>query len=53
MVNDYSTVKIPSGFVDEIKKFIKEHDEFGYRTHSEFIIDAARRRLELLKKEKD
>lgn len=47
---DYNSVKIPTGFVEELKKFMEAHPEYGYRTHSEFIIDAARRRLEELKK---
>lgn len=47
---DYRNVKIPDDMVKEIKSLIKEHGELAYRTHSEFIIDAIRRRLEDIKK---
>jgi metal-responsive CopG/Arc/MetJ family transcriptional regulator len=41
----YATVKIPRAMTDKITK-IGEH--YGYRSVSEFVIDAARRRLEEL-----
>ena len=46
----YRSVKIPNEVIEEIKNIIKNHKELGYRTHSEFIIEAIRRRLEELKK---
>ena len=49
-MTDYRSVKIPNEVIEEIKKLIKNHKELGYRTHSEFIIEAVRRRLEELKK---
>jgi Arc/MetJ-type ribon-helix-helix transcriptional regulator len=42
---DYSNVKIPTAFVDEIKKFLETHNKLGYRSHSEFVLDAARKML--------
>jgi metal-responsive CopG/Arc/MetJ family transcriptional regulator len=42
---DYSSVKIPTAFIEQIKKFIETHQELGFRTHSEFIMDASRKAL--------
>lgn len=47
MVN-YRTVRIPDSLVTTIKGIIEERKELGYRSHSEFIIDAVRRRVEKL-----
>ncbi|MGV9200578.1 MAG: ribbon-helix-helix domain-containing protein [Promethearchaeia archaeon] len=48
----YRTVKIPEDLVESVLKIIEERKELGYRSHSEFIIDAIRRRVEhLLNKE--
>ncbi|MBD3215760.1 MAG: CopG family transcriptional regulator [Candidatus Lokiarchaeota archaeon] len=44
----YRTVRLPEELVKSIKKIIKEKKELGYRNHSEFIIDATRRRVEKL-----
>jgi metal-responsive CopG/Arc/MetJ family transcriptional regulator len=41
-------VRLPEELVKSIKKIIKEKKELGYRSHSEFIIDATRRRVEKL-----
>jgi len=46
----YRTVRLPNELVEEIQIVIKEHKELGYRSHSEFIIEATRRRLEEIKK---
>ena len=46
----YRTVKLPNNLIESIKKIIQEHEDLGYRSHSEFIIDATRRRLEEIKK---
>jgi metal-responsive CopG/Arc/MetJ family transcriptional regulator len=43
MDSEYRSLKIPSVLADRIDE-IKKHA--GYRTVSEFVIDAARRRLE-------
>lgn len=48
-MTDYRTVNVPSDLVEEIKKEIDQLN-LGYRSHSEFIIDAARRRLEEVRK---
>jgi Arc/MetJ-type ribon-helix-helix transcriptional regulator len=44
----YRTVRIPDSLVTTIKEIIEERKELGYRSHSEFIIDAVRRRVEKL-----
>ena len=43
---NYRTVRVPEELVETITKLIKDQRELGYRSHSEFIIDAIRRRVE-------
>jgi len=43
---NYRTVRVPENLVETILKIIEKHKELGYRSHSEFIIDAIRRRIE-------
>jgi Arc/MetJ-type ribon-helix-helix transcriptional regulator len=43
---NYRTVRVPEELVETITRLIKDHRELGYRSHSEFIIDAIRRRVE-------
>ncbi|MHA1689126.1 MAG: ribbon-helix-helix domain-containing protein [Promethearchaeota archaeon] len=47
-MNNYRTVRIPENLIEAVLKIIKEKKELGYRSHSEFIIDAIRRRVEEL-----
>ncbi|MBD3212210.1 MAG: CopG family transcriptional regulator [Candidatus Lokiarchaeota archaeon] len=45
----YRTVRIPEALVDSVLEIINDTENLlGYRTHSEFIIDAIRRRVEVL-----
>lgn len=44
----YRTVRIPEDLVESILKIMDDRRELGYRSHSEFIIDAVRRRVESL-----
>ncbi|MEJ2251491.1 MAG: ribbon-helix-helix domain-containing protein [Candidatus Lokiarchaeota archaeon] len=44
----YRTVRIPENLVISINEIIEKRKELGYRSHSEFIIDAVRRRVEEL-----
>ncbi len=44
----YRTIRVPDDLVETIVSFIEKHKELGYRSHSEFIIDASRRRIEEL-----
>ncbi len=48
---NYRTVRIPEDLVETVLKIIDERKELGYRSHSEFIIDAIRRRVEELIKD--
>ncbi|MBD3215762.1 MAG: CopG family transcriptional regulator [Candidatus Lokiarchaeota archaeon] len=43
---EYRTVRIPEELVKTVKKIMKKRDNLAYRSHSEFIIDAVRRRVE-------
>jgi metal-responsive CopG/Arc/MetJ family transcriptional regulator len=49
-VTKYRTVGIPDELIKEINKELEISKEHGYRTHSEFIIDAIRRRLDEIRK---
>jgi len=49
-MTNYRSVKIPNELIEDILKIIENHKELGYRTHSEFIIEATRKRLEEIKK---
>jgi hypothetical protein len=42
---DYRNIKVPNEMVEEILNLIKKHKELGYRTHTEFIIEAIRKSL--------
>ena len=42
----YKTVSFPKDLHATIEEFIKAHPELGYRTPTEFIIDASRRLYE-------
>ena len=46
----YKSVKIPEELIECVLKIIHKHKELGYRTHSEFVIEATRKRLEDIKK---
>ena len=53
-MSNYRTVRLPEDLVETVLDLIKEQKELGYRSHSEFIIDAVRRRVEeLLNKNKN
>lgn len=47
MDKTYRTVKIPGVLIEAIERFLKTGN-LGYRTSSEFVIEAVRRRLEEL-----
>ncbi|MEE9378887.1 MAG: ribbon-helix-helix domain-containing protein [Candidatus Lokiarchaeia archaeon] len=47
-MSNYRTVRLPEELVETVLDLIKEQKELGYRSHSEFIIDAVRRRVEKL-----
>ncbi len=45
-MSNYRTVRVPEELVESVITIINENKELGYRSHSEFIIDAIRRRVE-------
>jgi len=49
---DYRNIKVPNELVENINDLIKKDKQLGYRNHSEFIIDAIRRRIEDLRENK-
>ena len=49
-MQNYRTIRIPEGLVDGIIEIINDLNKLGYRSHTEFIIDAIRRRMEQLRK---
>ena len=49
--NEYTGVSIKEEFAQSVEDFIKDHQTLGYRTLTQFIEDATRRRLEELKAE--
>ncbi len=49
-MTSYRTVKVPEDLINNIRDFIEENKKLGYRSVSEFVIDAIRRRLEDVQK---
>ena len=52
-IREYRTVHLPAGLIEEVLKVITEHKDLGYRNKAEFVIEATRRRLEEIKKQKN
>jgi len=44
----YVKVSLKREFMEKIQKFIEDHPELGYRSLSQFVEDAVRRRAEEL-----
>lgn len=42
----YKSINIPEELMDSVDRVLEEKKELGYRSRSEFIIDAVRRRVE-------
>lgn len=51
-MSKYRTVQLPDKLVKEVIEEVKNNSKLGYRSHSEFIIDATRRRLEKVRKQR-
>lgn len=47
----YRTVKLPHDMIEKINKIREGRPELGYRSHTEFIVDSIRRRIEDLERE--
>jgi metal-responsive CopG/Arc/MetJ family transcriptional regulator len=45
----YVGVNLPKDIMDQVDDFIKKHPEFGFKSRSEFLKEAIRLRLELLR----
>lgn len=52
MSRQWANVKIPDGLKKAIVEFINEYEDLGYHSLGSFVADAARRRLEGLKEQK-
>jgi len=48
----YRTIQIPDVMVEQILKEMEINEDVYYRSHTEFVIDAVRRRLEELKEKR-
>lgn len=46
----YKTVRLPGPLVENIKTLITENKDLGYRTHTEFIVEAIRQHFFRIKK---
>ena len=45
-VKGYDSVNLPSGLYDKVKKLVKTRADLGYRSVTEFVAEAVRRRTE-------
>ena len=50
-MSNYRSIRIPNSLVESVLDIIDKRKDLGYRSHSEFIIDAIRRRIEELSKD--
>ena len=48
--NGYSSVNVPSALYRRVKALIRARDELGYRSISEFAVEAIRKRAEEIEK---
>jgi hypothetical protein len=47
-VKGYDSVNVPSGLYGKVKMLVKRRADLGYRSITEFVAEAVRRRLEEL-----
>ena len=45
-VKGYDSVNLPSGLYDKVKKLVKTRVDLGYRSVTEFVAEAVRKRTE-------
>ena len=50
IITDYHSVSMPKDLIEEVSKEVDENKT--YRSYTEFIIDATRRRLEEVRRER-
>jgi len=46
----YRKLSVPESLIREVERIIKAREDLGYRSVTEFVVDAVRRRVEELKK---
>lgn len=44
----YRTIRIPESLIESVEVIMDKRQDLGYRSRSEFVIDAIRRRVENL-----
>jgi hypothetical protein len=49
-MTQYKSVHVPVDLIEDVMNTINENKKLGYRTYSEFCIEAIRRRLDEIKK---
>jgi hypothetical protein len=49
-VKGYDSVNLPSGLYDKVKSLVKTRADLGYRSITEFVAEAVRKRTEEIEK---
>ena len=49
-VKGYDSVNLPSGLYAKVRTLVKYRDELGYRSITEFVAEAVRKRVEEIEK---
>ena len=49
-VKGYDSVNLPSGLYTKVKALVKSRTDLGYRSITEFVAEAVRKRTEEIKK---
>lgn len=49
-VKGYDSVNLPSGLYDKVKMLVKTRTDLGYRSVTEFVAEAVRKRTEEIEK---
>ena len=49
-VKGYESVNLPSGLYDKVKSLVKARADLGYRSITEFVAEAVRKRTEEIEK---
>jgi hypothetical protein len=49
-VKGYDSVNLPSGLYDKVKSLVKARADLGYRSITEFVAEAVRKRTEEIEK---
>jgi hypothetical protein len=49
-VKGYDSVNLPSGLYNKVKTLVKNREDLGYRSVTEFVAEAVRKRVEEIEK---